>query len=135
MAFGSPAGPPATSKQVQYLLDLIVKAGYEGFRDARRPLGLTQRQAGGKFTRAEASALIERLLAADDDAPVDDAAAGDAAAGDADDDTRSGPHDEPATGTDRSAKPDPYGQLARTLPTDVLAGELRRRGWRVDPPR
>ena len=43
-------GPPATDKQLAYLLSLLRKEGYDGFRDARRPLGLTQRQGSGKFT-------------------------------------------------------------------------------------
>jgi hypothetical protein len=61
MAFGQQSGPPATNKQVQALLALVQDAGHTDFRDARGALGLTQRQAGGKFTRDEADALIEQL--------------------------------------------------------------------------
>ena len=64
MSFGRQSGPPASAKQVKYLLSLIEKDGHTGFRDARGPLGLTQRQAGGKFTKGEASELIDRLLEA-----------------------------------------------------------------------
>ena len=39
----------------------LQETGYEGFRDARGPLGLTQRQGGGKFTRDEADTLIAQL--------------------------------------------------------------------------
>ena len=61
MAFGQQAGPPATGRQVQQLLALLQDAGHDGFRDARGPMGFTQRQAGGKFTRDEADAFIAQL--------------------------------------------------------------------------
>ncbi len=61
MAFGQPQGPPASKRQLDRLLDLVIAAGHEDFRDARGPLGLTQRQANGKFTRDEADELIEQL--------------------------------------------------------------------------
>ena len=106
MALGA-SGPPATSKQVAYLEALVRKAGYEGFREARRPLGLTQRQAGGKFTRQEASELIDRLV-----------------------------NGEPAAGDDEA--PDPIdaarAELLRGVPAEMLADELLRRGWTVQPP-
>ncbi len=76
MAFGQSSGPQASAKQLQYLESLLGKAGYASFREARHPLGLTQRQAGGKFSTAEASALIDQLLAsptaASQGADVDD---------------------------------------------------------------
>lgn len=61
MAFGQPQGPPASRRQLDRLLDLVIAAGHEDFRDARGPLRLTQRQANGKFTRDEADELIEQL--------------------------------------------------------------------------
>ena len=61
MAFGQQSGPPATARQVQELLDLLHAAGHSDFHDARGPLGFTQRQAAGKFTRDEADAFIEQL--------------------------------------------------------------------------
>src|SRR3546814_8444200 len=61
MAFGQQSGPPATHRQVQQLTELLQAAGHSDFRDAHHPLGLTQRQAGGKFTRDEADDLIARL--------------------------------------------------------------------------
>src|SRR5258706_11635918 len=67
MAFGQQAGPPATASQVRELLALLVAAGHSDFRDARGPMGFNQRQAGGKFTRDEADALIAQL--AEGDAP------------------------------------------------------------------
>ena len=49
MAFGQQSGPPASSRQVQELLALVQGAGHSDFRDARGPMGFTQRQAGGRF--------------------------------------------------------------------------------------
>lgn len=76
MSFGQSNGPTASAKQLQYLEALLGKAGYASFREARHPLGLTQRQAGGKFSTSEASALIEQLLgsstAASEGASIDD---------------------------------------------------------------
>ena len=40
---------------------LLVTAGHDGFRDARGPMGFSQRQAGGKFTCGEAQAFIDQL--------------------------------------------------------------------------
>jgi hypothetical protein len=108
MAFGQQQGPPATSRQVQELLALLQEAGHSDFRDARGPMGFTQRQAAGKFTRAEADALIDQL--------------GDAA-----------PVGEEPVGIPiwrRSVQDDMLGQI----PTERLAIELRRRGWTVREP-
>ena len=69
MAFGQQPGPPASARQVQELLALLRDAGYSDFRDARGPMGFNQRQAGGKFTREEAEALIEQLHGNCGDAP------------------------------------------------------------------
>jgi hypothetical protein len=57
MAFGHQAGPPASRREVQELLTLLQDAGHTDFRDARGPMGFTQRQAAGKFTRDEAAAF------------------------------------------------------------------------------
>src|SRR4051795_7150974 len=62
MAFGQQSGPPASPKQVAYLLSLLQADGYD-FATGRHHFGLTQRQARGKFTTSEASELIDRLLA------------------------------------------------------------------------
>jgi hypothetical protein len=118
MAFGQQAGPPATHKQLQYLEALIRKAGHDGFRDARHPLGLTQRQAGGKFSRDEASALIDQLLAEDPDheAPIGAGA--------------------PSV-VEQSASERLEAERIRSLqsmPADLLADELRRRGWTLAEP-
>lgn len=110
MAFGQQTGPPATARQVQELLALLQAAGHTDFRDARGPMGFTQRQAGGTFTRAEAEELIERLQEAAD--------AGEAPT--------------PVAPTPRLSTAD---QQLRRLPAEKLAAELQRRGWAVmEPP-
>ena len=115
MAFGQQAGPPATSRQVQRLTALVVAAGHADLRDARAPLGLNQRQAGGRFTRDEADALIERLEAE---------AEGDGDGGDAPPGTSPPPDRREA---------ERIGAL-RQMPAALLAAELQRRGWIVMEP-
>ncbi|MGI8755100.1 MAG: hypothetical protein ACR2MB_04410 [Acidimicrobiales bacterium] len=109
MAFGQASGPPASAREVRTLLELVQRAGHSDFRDARGPLGLTQRQAAGKFTRDEAAALIEQLEAAEetgaDAAPV-----------------------EPIRRLTAAE------QALRKVPTAKLAAELQRRGWIVVEP-
>ncbi len=70
MAFGQQLGPPASTRQVQELLELIQAAGHVDFRDARGPMGFTQRQAAGKFTRDEAATYIDRLTGEAPEEPV-----------------------------------------------------------------
>jgi hypothetical protein len=108
MAFGQQSGPPASAKQVQELLGLLRDAGHTDFKDARGPMGFTQRQAAGKFTRDEAVAFIERLHdgGGDTDIPV------------------AGPEWRRST----------QEQIIRHVPTDQLVAELRRRGWSVIEP-
>jgi hypothetical protein len=108
VTFGQQLGPPASSKQVHDLLVLLKDAGHTDFRDARGPLGFTQRQAAGKFTRDEAAAFIDQL------------------------------QDRPEEGRDIVAVPaarlSAQEQLLRHMPAEQLAGELRRRGWAVRGP-
>src|SRR3954454_20222409 len=66
MAFGKQSGFPASARQVQELLELLNNAGHTDFRDARGPMGFTQRQAAGKFTVDEVTAFIEQLRAAEE---------------------------------------------------------------------
>jgi hypothetical protein len=117
MAFGQQSQPPATSKQVRYLESLVQQAGHTDFRDARGPLGLTQRQAGGKFTRDEASALIDQLLAA----PTGDGEA--EAVG-------------PSLAAQRAEEQLESERVhaLRGMPASLLADELTRRGWTVSEP-
>jgi hypothetical protein len=108
MAFGQQSGPPASSRQLQDLTQLVRDAGHEGLREARHPLGLTQRQAAGRFTRDEADDLISRLQATD-----------------------VAPLTPPAAESPKSAAAQ---KVLRVMPADQLAVELERRGWTVIPP-
>jgi hypothetical protein len=108
MAFGQQSGPPASAKQVQELLDLLKDAGHTSFRDGRGPMGFTQRQAGGKFTRDEAQTFIDRLQDAEFGAETPAAA--------------------PAWRLSAQE------QIIRHVPAEQLAAELRRRGWKVVEP-
>ena len=111
MAFGQQSGPPATAKQVRELLVLLQDAGHTDFRDARGPMGFTQRQAGGKFTRDEADAFIEQLQETE---PVVPAGGG--------------------TPSRTSPRPTAAQQRLRGIPAEQLAAELQRRGWVVMEP-
>ena len=95
-------GPPASAKQIAYIQALMAKAGYDDFRSARTEYRLTQRQAKGKFTKSEASAMIDRLTSADDENPTVSV------------------KEEPETLDSAQAL------LIRGFPADVLADELRR---------
>ena len=108
MSFGQASGLPATQRQVRELLELLQDAGHADFRDARGPMGFTQRQAGGKFTRDEADAFIAQLEAEAEgsDAP-------------------------PVTPAPRLTA---LEQALQKYPTAQLAAELQRRGWIVMEP-
>jgi hypothetical protein len=108
MAFGQQAGPPASAKQVQQLLELLKAAGHTDFRNARGPMGFTQRQGGGKFSRDEAEAFITQLQDAESDGTVAIAP--------------------PAW------RKSTQEQMIRALPSEQLADELRRRGWTAIEP-
>ncbi len=125
MAFGQQGGPPATTKQVQELLELLHGAGHTDFRDARGPMGFSQRQAGGKFTRDEAEVFIAQLQAELDDGPP---AGAPAPAGE-----RPAADRAPAP-SDRPAPLPADDRMLRRLADEHLAAELERRGWIVIPP-
>jgi hypothetical protein len=90
------------------LLTLLKDAGHTNFRAARGPMGFTQRQAAGKFTRDEATGFIDRLR----DAEFDGAPAVVI----------------PASGLSATE------QLIHHMPAEQLAAELQRRGWTVAKP-
>lgn len=90
------------------LLALLKEAGHVDFRDARGPMGFTQRQGGGKFTRDEAAAFIAQLT---------DAEAG-----------------ESVPVASSAWRHSAQGQVMKALPSEQLADELRRRGWTVVEP-
>jgi hypothetical protein len=160
MAFGQQSGPPASHRQVQTLLELLADAGHSDFRDARGPMGFTQRQAGGKFTVEEAQAFIDQLEAAAHEAeapPAPTSRAGAASprtaaskAAPRPGAAASQPQRSAGAAPARSAgaaparvadtAPAPRLKVSRTeklladLPDDVLAAELQRRGWIVAEP-
>lgn len=108
MTFGQQSGPPASARQIQELLARLQDLGHSSFREARGPMRLTQRQAGGRFTRDEASAIIDRLQGVDGQDTVDD-----------------GSLSPMQSATD---------QVLRRLPAEQMAAELRRRNWIVIEP-
>lgn len=112
MAFGQPTGPPASPRQVTELLALLHHAGYSDFRDARGPMGFTQRQAAGKFTREEARAFIDGLQEA----------------------AHEGDRSPPAPTAAHPARLSAAERALRDLPAETLAAELQRRGWIVVEP-
>lgn len=110
MAFGQQSGPPASSRLTQELLGLLKDAGHTDFRDARGPMGFTQRQSAGKFTRDEATAFIDRLQEAQSDGPG-------------------------ARPPERAAATLSFAERTiRKMSAPELAAELRRRGWTVVEP-
>jgi hypothetical protein len=116
VAFGQQLGPPASAKQVQELLTLLKEAGHTDFRDARGPMGFTQRQAGGKFARDEADQFIDRLRREESDM-----------------DTEPDP-DEVRAARLPSPRPARPGRALAQVPAEHLADELRHRGWTVVKP-
>ena len=121
MAFGQQSGPPANAKQVGEIESLLERAGFSSLREARHIYGLTQRQAGGKFTAGEANELIARLLAGEGELDSDEAAAA---------------VDAIVVAEQRAAKRGAarHDELLAAVPDDALADELVRRGWICMPP-
>lgn len=119
MAFGQQSGPPATHRQIQRLLELLHNDGHTDFRDARGPMGFTQRQAGGKFTRDEADGFIEQLERAEYER-----------------DTGQSPSETPPTTTPVApvARRTKAERVLADIPSEQLAAELQRRGWIVAEP-
>jgi hypothetical protein len=112
MAFGQSSGPPASHNQLRELTELLQAAGHSDFRDARGPMGFTQRQANGKFTRDEADEFIAALQEAAEDTPT--------------------PPPVPVEPT--APRPgSPEARLAK-FSDEQLAAELQRRNWVVMEP-
>ena len=132
MSFGQPSGPPASAKQLAALEAALADAGYASFREARHPLGLTQRQANGKFTSGEAAELLARLeeaAEASDDAPDEQLPPPETA-------PRS-PQRARRAATERPAPRGggpTAGDVVTAFPDELLAEELVRRGWTCTPP-
>ena len=118
MAFGQASGSPASHSQLRELTELLQAAGHSDFRDARGPMGFTQRQASGKFTRDEADEFIAALQEA------------------AHESNESEPTPAPAP-TPAPRKPAQRARAASPLEAfsdEQLAAELQRRGWVVMEP-
>lgn len=117
MAFRQSAGPPASHRQLEQLLGLLHGAGHTDFRDARGPMGFTQRQAGGKFTSEEADEFINQLEQVQFEGPP---SSSDGAA--------------PVAPTARPLKRTATVRALEKFSDQDLAAELQRRGWVVMEP-
>jgi hypothetical protein len=111
MAFGQPTGPPASARQMQELSALLLEAGHSDFRDARGPMGFTQRQAAGRFTTKEAEEFIDALQNPDTEET----------------------QEAPVT-SEPEVRAGPAERALQRMPSEFLAAELQRRGWTVTEP-
>lgn len=105
------------------LTELLEAAGHTDFRDARGPMGFTQRQAAGKFTRDEADEFIAALHEA---AETDETGT----------DAPEAPPEPPSAPAPRP-RAAPRGRAEAQLgkfSDQQLAAELQRRGWVVMEP-
>ncbi len=118
MAFGQAAGPPASPKRVAELAEALEARGFDSFREARHPIGLTQRQAAGKFTNAEVDELLARLEAEADGSEAPGAAA---------------PPAKTSVAVDRRQRARDEELVVR-LDADLMATELVNRGSCCIPP-
>ena len=133
MSFGQASGPPASAKQLAQLGELLEAAGYASFREARHPLGLTQRQSNGKFTREEADELAARLE--DGQGDGDERVDGPGEVQRARPPSRHVPRRTAPARASRPPRPaEVADEVAGAFPDELLADELRRRGWTCTPP-
>ena len=130
MAFGQASGPPASAAQLAELTELLARAGFDGFREARHPYGLTQRQSNGKFTRTEADELIERLAAAE--AVAEGVAPPPAPSAPARPQVAPTPASQPSVR--RAASAERRAAVLAAFDDRLLVDELERRGWCCIPP-
>jgi len=126
MAFGQASGTPASHSQLRELTELLEAAGHSGFKDARGPMGFTQRQASGKFTRDEADEFIAALQEAEHESSEPEPSPAPA-------------RPTPAAARPKSARPKatPRADATSSLESvsdEALAAELQSRGWVVMEP-
>ena len=132
MAFGQSSGPPANGKQLRELLELLEAAGHSDYRDARGPVGFSQRQAAGKFTSGEADEFIERLQTEiHGDGPPPGSRPPPATRAPKPATTKPPPQ---TTAAKRPATPPAKTTSLIDVPVEELAAELQRRGWVVLEP-
>ncbi len=124
MAFGQAAGPPASPKRVAELAEALEALGFDTFKEARHRVGLTQRQAAGKFTNDEVDELLARLEAEG----IDGEGGGLGA-----DAPQGAPPAKTSVTVDRRQRARDEELVAR-LDADLLATELVNRGWCCIPP-
>ena len=143
MAFGQASGPAASNRQIQELADLLEARGFDSFKEARHPFGLTQRQAGGKFTVDEAVQLIDQLSEdADGDAGATAVAEDVTSSGRSPVRARSATTGRAAAAPARDASSERVAARALRrqedavveLLSEVMATELTNRGWCCIPP-
>ena len=139
MAFGQQGGPPATARQLKDLMALLEQAGYSSFREARGPLGFTQRQGGGKFTGPEATEFIEQLEAEGEAGPIEESAPTPTPAPTPKPRAKAKSAKTPVVVPAASAiaaerREARLAVVAKDLPPHILARELERRGWILIPP-
>lgn len=132
MSFGQASGPPATQRQVRDLIELLNDAGHVDFRDARGPMGFTQRQAGGRFTRDEADAFIAELTEAAEQRDIDGPSPETSLPVSAKPRARVAPQRNVVSTAERRAAV--QARDLQRVPSEVLAAELQRRGWAVIEP-
>lgn len=132
MAFGQSAGPPATGQQLRELLELLAAAGHTDLRDARGPMGFTQRQAAGKFTRDEADEFIERLQAEVYGEQPPGGTEAEAPTVPRPPTSKRAPRSQ-VSDSSRAAHSEIEVELEE-VPAEALAAELQRRGWVVLQP-
>jgi len=126
MAFGQASGTPASHSQLRELTELLEAAGHSGFKDARGPMGFTQRQASGKFTRDEADEFIAALQEAEHESSEPEPSP-----------TPARP--KPAAARPKSVRPKATQRAGATsslesVSDEELAAELQSRGWVVMEP-
>ncbi len=131
MAFGQASGPPAGQRQLEELELLLSQSGYDSFREARHPFGLSQRQANGRFTIDEADALRERLVA------MAEVTSSGAAPVPEESNLTTGatvPTSAAAKTKAEQRRRERDDQAVASMDAEVLADELARRGWCCIPP-
>ncbi len=117
------------------LMELLEAAGHVDFRDARGPMGFTQRQAGGKFTGPEAAAFIEQLQSEiHGDGPPPGSRPAKASRVVSETPTKPTPRAAPRKRRASAAPSAAQSEALSEFSSEDLAAELQLRGWIVAEP-